>query len=983
LRSLGSVAFSDEVPPAEAVQALLPQILQAIGVDPASLKPVSRKPAAAAGVPDSPLALVSDTSDPARNALHLQLLAALTPASAERSKERLIEKSLLALQAVPSASREYRVLKARAFMQLGLRPAALKLLGQPRNVDERYVLALLNGNLPEAEQLAAKVSTELRFLAALDVNAIASSYGVRTKEASLAQLPGLKLPGAVWLSLTQRALVDWDPWSQFDNADMKATLDSEFPIPGYTLESIVRGARVVSDIGRLRAQIDLSVITHTRRVADAHSKQWCCLGPSASPSALDYLELLEAIGTDNLMRAADFVIKTQATPESGLQALAQIESVYKDHPQFALARATAQLALAQRSSGPARDGLLSSAYRQAWDAVFWEQGQTRTASLALTLLTAMPSKSEYGGRDNPYVSDYPFKGFYWTWEADGGNPPGYIVNARAALANSALDFDLVEELYSRYLEIKRPDEQQRLLESLHDRFQGHPRRALLLALNARERGDTDSAIRYYNEGIAAQPGEWSSYLKLGTLLFEEGLEERAAKTFLSYPAFSNPSDAHPVHVANRAYEAGSLFYWSGNFTAAKTLYRIAADLKTGSEGSMASELRLRLLEGDYQAAMRQSLQRAKRYQSPYAYRDYLGMLHAMGQSEDAWAAFDALLPNTKRPELWETALVGHRKQGWNAKQIAAWAAKDPMAKAGPYVGYSALYLVRAGTTDRKPGTEWVSLVEATERPVWKLSWGEQNVVVRPSTTGSALMSVGLSAPLESYLPAYSLKAGNKVQVVSDLVYFARGYEAIRRADYRAARAALHEASTLYHLANPAIRYMLPYYAFAAAKAGDVSGVQALLDGMRVHYQRRFDYHLANAVIAALGARPEEALKSLKLALHRRPYTEDRPLYTEYQYAEIVEWLFEATRDTRYRETVLAWARANQSLNPWYAWPHAMVAKHSGDPHERQRAIAMAHYLDPKSERLSGVDRKEIEEATRNFAPKNPFLRPRRSKADTI
>ena len=86
---------------------------------------------------------------------------------------------------------------------------------------------------------------------------------------------------------------------------------------------------------------------------------------------------------------------------------------------------------------------------------------------------------------------------------------------------------------------------------------------------------------------------------------------------------------------------------------------------------------------------------------------------------------------------------------------------------------------------------------------------------------------------------------------------------------------------------------------------------------------------------------------------------------------------------RPREVVLAWARANQSLNPWYAWPHAMVAKHSRDPKERQRAIAMTQYLDVKSERLSGIDKKEIEAATRDFAAMNPFLRPGRSKNGTI
>src|SRR5207237_3172523 len=99
-----------------------------------------------------------------------------------------------------------------------------------------------------------------------------------------------------------------------------------------------------------------------------------------------------------------------------------------------------------------------------------------------------------------------------------------------------------------------------------------------------------------------------------------------------------------------------------------------------------------------------------------------------------------------------------------------------------------------------------------------------------------------------------------------------------------------------------------------------------------------------AVIAGLAVNADESLAALKIALHRRPFSEARPLYTEYQFAEITEWLYEATRDARFRDVMLRWARANQALTPWFAWPHAMVAKHSGESSERRKAMALAYYL---------------------------------------
>jgi hypothetical protein len=52
----------------------------------------------------------------------------------------------------------------------------------------------------------------------------------------------------------------------------------------------------------------------------------------------------------------------------------------------------------------------------------------------------------------------------------------------------------------------------------------------------------------------------------------------------------------------------------------------------------------------------------------------------------------------------------------------------------------------------------------------------------------------------------------------------------------------------------------------------------------------------------------------------------------------------------------------------------MEAALTSNATDRKRAIAMAHYLDPKSARLSAFKKAEIEEAVRTDGRSNPFLK---------
>ncbi|HEY8097154.1 MAG TPA: hypothetical protein VIE65_13810, partial [Methylobacter sp.] len=352
------ISFSDEQPPFEKYQAILPQILTAIGVDGSILtapKPESRFEVAE--LPSSPLAMIAEKPEPARDALYFQLLAALTPQDAERTQERFAEKSLLAILGMSPDSPDYRVLKARAFMLLGLRPAALQVLGEPKTIEEKELVAALNGNLPDVELLSSQIKPGIKkLIAKLDANNIDSDYGGANKNKSIAAVESLKLQGEMWQFLAARAFSDRDYWAQFNNIHLKQLLDNEFPIKDYTAEGLVRGTVSLGDSNKLQVLADLSVINHVRKLLEVDTAKWCCQSIPDRLTALDYLNLVEALGENNLTRRASFLTSVQGVPEQTIEFLNRIENVYKNHPKISLARAQAQIIKAGTVDGAEKEG---------------------------------------------------------------------------------------------------------------------------------------------------------------------------------------------------------------------------------------------------------------------------------------------------------------------------------------------------------------------------------------------------------------------------------------------------------------------------------------------------------------------------------------------------------------------------------------------------------------------------------------------------
>jgi len=972
-RSYEHLAFSDENPPLEVYRALLPKILQDLGYDPAAATPRRIESSFAAHeLPETPLELTEGRPDPARDAYYLQLLGALTPRREERTRERLFEKSLLAIERMTQASPQYRALKARAYMHLGLRPAALNVLGAPVTVEEKALRAALNGNLPELKSAIAR-ETQLvpRMLEMLEANKIAADYGVLTQKDAAAAAASFKLPGKIWPVVVARAFIDWDGWSQQDNLILKQVLDEQFPIEGYTAEGIVRGAMAIGDVAKARTSIDLSVLEHVRRLLAADPAKWCCAMRVDRPTPRDYLNLIEATGTDNLMREAHLRSMIQGSPDSALRFLGSIQSVYDGYPEFALERAFAESQQAQQAEAATRDGVSRAAYLDALNAVYWSNGQTRVAADGRELLGDL-KRMDFGYIGRWYASDLPFRSFFPSWEGSPTSDPE-VRNSLAALRNSVSDFYPVNELQFLMVRIRhKPEEMQSVVRAIEGRFGGCPERDIFFAKMSVKKGDVEVAASHMRKGMADAPRDWRAYSMLGTLYLKQGQPEKSARIFMSYPGFRKNAPENAVDISNDAYEAGSAFYWSGEFALAKPLYRIAANLDTGSDASMSSAIRLAMLEGNYGAVLAGSLARAQRYGSAYAYRDYLGMLHAMGYSREAWSAFDALVPRLRASQLWETVLVGQRMQGLSEADIVAWVDRPGFKGIGTTRSDAAVYLVRAGITDRMPSASLAKSVAALAWPVWHLpEW--HGMVVRAGRSDTTPEVLG---PDETHagdvLPLGVFENQPKEPVTSDLASFVRAYRDLRLGNASGAAAILKEVSASYDLRHPALRYLLPYYAFAAARTGDTSAVESVLS--RIEPQDRgFDYSLAEAAMAGLSGNTRDALASLRKALYRRPYTEERPVYTEYQYAEMLEWLYRATHRDAYRKLALDWVKKVERFTPWYAWPYAMQAELDHDKARRHRAIAMAAYLDPGSERLAKLPKAEVARAVRAFKGLNPFL----------
>ncbi|HYQ93366.1 MAG TPA: hypothetical protein VEP70_00865 [Burkholderiales bacterium] len=930
--------------------------------------PARGKAAAKRTLPASPIeAMAIKGDDAVERAIALQLIATLAPESPDRSRERLFEQALIAAQALPREDPFSAIFLARAWGYLEARETALGALADSTAAEARAYREFLNGNLPDFAKAAAEVKNETaRLLFEIDLKTLQAAYKHPAAKESTPFLDAFLAKYPAWAGLIERRLKDPDPWEAGDPALAKNLLDRDLELPGERLDQQIAGMRLTGERPGATALVKLA-LHHVGRARREHRAAAACLAAPQPCIAGAYVDLLEAIAVSGPIRELNRLVNMQALPAQARELTEALKPELDGHPAILAFEAGARLGMAQKLPASQRDAGFAEAIRLAVAAALLEQGQSRTSKEALRVM-GVPSASSW-----PFLSAYQFDlpvRPYWYFVLPTGFEAGrsasdqkvYRDLLRSQIAASTTDLEA-----ARFLLLDEAGKRE-FREVVEKRFKGHPDRVGLLQTLA---GSPAERRQLSEAQLQERPDRWDYYAEQGRrLIDEQGDYEGAANAYGQFPGFSDPSGYDTVELSNRAYAAGNVFFWLGRLEGARRFYGVAAKLNTGSDASLASEQRLAQLDGDYAKMLEVARGRGQRYSSAYAWRDFLSWLFVLGGEEEAWAGFNRLHRAFDNPQVWLAADVGLRMKGGNWEENKRWLLTEPYkssASAGTAHGVRLALMLNA--IDRSPAPDLVRTVRELAGP--PNTGVEKFMVIRPPSGGQGAVAY----PRSAFRAKDRAPVRDGMLVESDFIYFADAYEQLRRGNFKAAverfdRMAEYyavEGSTQHGFAG----YALPYFAWASANTGDKLGLEAFV-GTLPSSRLDFDRELALAFFAGLRREHEPAERHLLLALRHRPFTDKRPIFPEYQWAEACEWLYRATGEKGYLQLALDWARRHQQIMPVSAWAYALEARYSSDEQQRLRATAIALYLDPRSEYLKSVPAEIRKRAKEWFATNNPF-----------
>jgi len=962
-----NVAFTDDRTPLTVFHEMLPEILRSLPLKLASPPQVSTtlSSASVSTITATPLESVTTNVRRVPTAALFNLLGTMSASDDELSRERLFEKALLASMRSRASELRGRFFEAYALMNLQRRPSATARLSGLETASAATLRSLLNGELPAARRAIAGVKDPLeRLLLQVAVRDLEYYYG-RKREIELSaasQVFGDAYPA--WEELVAIRADQRDSWSVPEATELKELIDEIFPVPGMGLSSLMAGMVITRGEFPDDVDIDLAMARQIRKAAETIETTKCCAASSPEASRWDLLWLIEGLAESRIKKSLVRQRDLRGLPADALEVLNRLEPFFNGHPRLSLVGAWAALDMYEDSRDDVRASWGQLSNRNASLAAYWAQGQTRVAASALTALGVPSEESQF--LVDAYGHDYPSLPYWPAWFFDiESNPQRLVEFMRQALAFSSDEIDPVWRLTGAI----SPSEYRATLATLGSRFTGHPRRTELWRPAGLEGGGSaPDRMAQLRAAMESDPEVWENYSALGSAIIRSGGPyEDASKALLGYPEFHVQDPSDPIGLSNEAVSAGSLLYWQGQPDLAKPFFQIAADLDTGSDASMLSAIRLQVLSADHASAAAGLIRRAVRYPNAYAHSEYLSYLHAFGMSEEAWAGFAQVMAEFERPVVWESAMVGHRRAGVDERTVRTWlrrpeirAARFKTRKFAPY------YAILWNSTERIPPTDLGSLIEELEGlPVGQIDV-DGSSLLRPHPIDPDGFEIVVPSPFRA---AKSPRLTPGTAVKSDLAHFADAYSAVRRLNYQAAVAKFVAMADRYPIEGGTAGVALPYFAFAAAKTGDAVGLEKYVESLPV---RDFDYWLARAFFAGVRKDVATAQSALTMAFRVRPHTDQRPIMTEYQYAQACEWLYLETHDARFAAMLLGWARVFQRLQPTYAWAYAMQYTYEKPGNDRMRALAFTDYLDPASERIKRAPRADVDRAKAWFKDHNPF-----------
>jgi hypothetical protein len=972
-RDWRGVPFTDVKTPALVFHDMLPEVVKSLPLELGAKKADAAGPSQMpARITSSLLDTVTSASAQSSPAATFSLLGALAPPGEERVRRRLFERAFLASLRSNNTTPAARFLEVYSLMSLERRPFALERLGKLDSPAFGALRSLLNGDLPGAQRATAKVTDPFqRLLLQVELRDLEYVYHRKdlTKPSAAQNL--FSGPGLAWTDLLTYRLDDRDIWSVGDPLTLMQSLDASFPSQGSGVNAVTKGSSVVRGEPADDIAIDIEIGRRERQTAARLDVPECCHSQQLRPTAWDLLWLMNSLSERRIDKMLQRLDEAQGQPEGAISALARYEPFFNGHPLLTADAAHAAWIIGANSPDDERATWNGRTLRDAAAALWWAQGQ---GELARRVLAALDTENSQFWLDG-FGYDYPRQAS-WPFEFFGLQPLSGQKQAKEILFE-ALAFSRSNATPPLLLLQEAPQGRAALVQSLAGRFIGSGVELQLSPAGSRPvAGDPSyDPLKALRDLVKADPEKFLNHLALGTLIVESGGSYKDAQAaFLAYPKFQDGKTRDRVELSNEAFDAGSVLYLQGATELARPLYKIAADLNTGSDASMSSAIRLHMLAREYRAATQGSFERAVQYASPYAYRDYLSFLHAFGERDAAWAGFSRIESSFDLPQVWVSALVGHRMQGLDERAVRAWL-KQPEIRDARFglQKFASWYAVLWSSTDRLPPADLGALVEELEGPPVAFVDADGVTTFRPHPSGRGYESVDPTR-LPNRKPA---KFPFEMKLKSERAFFADAYAAVARGDYETAVSRFGDMVDHYALFGSDLEpsgVALPYFAYAAGKTGDKYGLESILKPESKQVPADFDMRLARAFFAASHNNVAEARKWLGLAFRARPNTDYRPILSEFQYAQACEWLYRDTHDEQFRTMLLDWVKKHQLIQPAQGWAYAMQYSHEKDPAERIRSLAMARYLDPSSERIRAASSSDVSQANAWLKAHNPFAK---------
>jgi hypothetical protein len=921
-----AIPFTDDAPPFMKFHQILPQILADLSLGSKQHPPLPRRREQVAGssFSGSPTELVSEHHLPA--SMVLSVLGALESPSAELARERLFQRALIDSMKFDDPGANTLFFQAYALMNLQHRPAALALLRHASEPEAVVLRALLNGDLPGARGAIANVTDPVKkLLLQVSIEDTRQDYGDPTPTDLKGALALFGTHDGDWLPLVKGRFGDSNSWTVDSAEEIKLLLDRAFHRPELELESIEAGDALLRTTpnNSLDIVIDIASARHVRKVAAQLEPVKCCTGGIAYATQWDLLWLIEGRADARLIRRLQMISGHQGNLRRALSVLDEYEPFFSGHPGMAAERGLAASGLLTSEPDDLRAARRAVIKQSGLLAAEAASGENRVGFRGVGALGNV-SPDIAGLFWHVYAYDFPRRSFWplvTVLKDRYFDQPTYEASARESLLYSTTDLDPIANIPSA-----ADDQKRSLADDLQTRFIGAPGRSGILALLHPSTAPPLDPIEELRKEIQEEPDTWLNYYNLGVMLVRRDDDYSAAATlFLSYPQFHSHDPPNRVALSHEAYDAAAFPYLHGHTELSEPLYRIAASQHTGSEPEMSATSRLLLLSGNFDGAMAATFDRATRYPSAYAYRDYLSFLHATGHGKEAWQVFPSLSVEFDIPLVWISALVGHRMEGRSDSYVREWLQRPEIRSARLHAHqFAPAFAIMWSATDRMPPPDLADLVASlTEGP----------------------------DPHQS-----------------DLVNFAAGYTELRHEHWQ-------KASAAFAMSKHADA--LPYQTMAAVKTGDRNWLDRTYGSstFRIEYPAQFDESLGHAIYSGGRRENDTALEFLRRAFNDRPNTDDRVISTEYEYAEVCEWLYKETHDQRFIDRLLQWVESYQNVQPTQAWVYAMQYTYKKPGAPRMRALALTLYLDPQSPRVKNATPAEIKEAREWLKSNNPFLKP--------